>query len=117
MTVFDDALDDLVAKLAAAGLPATRDPAANPPMVLVDLVARLTAFTLGAWSGEVEIKAIAPPPGDLAASRALHGYLETTLRTLGPPRSAFASTVLNGAGKEAPAYVVTYPVEFSNPDC
>lgn len=116
MSAIADELDVVVGKLAAAGLDATRDPGALPPFVLVD-VPELTTFTLGSWSGSVAVKVISPPPGDLAAATWLLETVEAVLVALGPPRSALPATVVTGAGKECPAYVVTYPLDVPSPYC
>lgn len=115
MSVFADVSDDMVAKLEAAGLPATARPDAVPPFVLVDLVT-VPSGDHAVWKGEVPVRCVVPPPGDLAARTALYDLLEQVLSTLGSA-PAFPGTYLTVAGKELPSYTVTYPVDFPNPNC
>lgn len=116
MSVFRDARDELAAKLTAAGSPATVDPAALPPFVLVDLITINTNTPgIGTWSGTVPVKIVAAPPGDLAAATFLEDQLELVLRTLG--RAPATPGLYLAGGKELPSYTVTYPVHVPNPDC
>jgi len=114
---FADVRADLAAKLAAAGLPATIDPAGNVPFVLVDLpsVVALTGG-IGAWTSEVPVKIVAAPPGDATSTTWLCDQLELVLRTLGPALAS-PGQYTHGAGKLCPSYTVTYPADIPNPDC
>lgn len=116
MSTFSDARNELVGKLAAAGLDGvTLDPAALPPFVLVDLVSINRTEGVGAWGGTVPIKIVVPPPGDAAAGEALESALQTVLQTLGFA-PAFPGTVSSG-NRDCPAYTVSYPISIPNPNC
>lgn len=114
MSVFADLRAEWVAKLAAAGVEATRDPNANVPMVLVQPVTVTGTEGIGAWTGELVVSIVVPPPGDAAAVTALEDRLEAVLVTYPSPTSAVPGTY--GPG-ELPAYTVTYPVTIPNPNC
>lgn len=116
---FDTARLALAEKLAVelpAEVPATLDPAALPPFVLVDLVRVDGAAGVGAWSCEIPVVIAVPPPGDYAAAQQLGNLLEIVLRTLGAAPSD-ARTYTTTAGKELPAYECRYRVDIPNPDC
>lgn len=116
MNAFDTAREAMAGKLTAAGVPATLDPAANVPFVLVDLVTVTGASGIGAWAATVPVKIVAAPPGDAAAARWLGDQLELVLRTLGAAPAA-PGTYLQGEANRCPAYTVTYPYDVPNPDC
>jgi len=116
VSAFGDHRADIAGKLTAAGVPGvTLNPSALPPFVLVGLVQLSEAQGVGGWAGTMPVTAVAPPPGDAAAAAALEDTAELVLRTLG-----FAPLVpdtYDAAGKSVPAYVLTYPVSITNPDC
>lgn len=116
MNVFDAARADLAGKLdTGAPFPVTLDPAANVPMILVDLVTVAGAAGVGGWKASIAVRVIVPPPGDAGALSALGDGLEWVLRTLGGAPAA--AGVLPVGAANCPAYTVTYPVDIPNPDC
>lgn len=115
MSGFADLAAELVGKLTAAGLPATDDPAALPPFVLVDLFTVDRAVGLGAWGVSVPIKIVNTPPGNVVCRRWLEDSLQTVLTTLGYA-PAIATTYRHG-DRDCPAYSLTYPLEVPNPNC
>jgi hypothetical protein len=115
VTVFSDLVDELLGKLTAAGLPATADPTAGVPFVLVDLLTVTAAVGVGAWAVTVPVRCVVPPPGDVAARQALEQAVETVLVTLGAAR-AEPGTYRQG-DKDLPAYTITYPLQVPNPNC
>jgi hypothetical protein len=119
MSVFGDIRGELAGKLAAAGLPATTDPGALVPFVLVDLVRspNPAAGSLAIWPSVVPVKIVAGPPGDAAAAAWLEESLQTVLATCGP--APFAPDTYTGATGDLrlPMYEITYPVNIPNPNC
>lgn len=115
MTVFAELRETYRAKLAAAGaLDVTTDPNANVPMVLVDAVTVTGSEGVGAWTGELAIRIVVPPPGDAAALEALQDRLELVLTTF--PTPITATPGLFGP-RDLPAYTVTYRVTVPKPNC
>jgi hypothetical protein len=119
VSVFSDLRDDLAAKLVAAGVPASTNPASNVPVVLVDLLdgppPTSRNLGVGAWPVLATLKIVAAPPADLAAGTWLEDTLELTLRTLG--RATWRQTTVSVGAKDCPAYVLEYDLEVTNPDC
>lgn len=115
MNGFSDQLDVMVGKLAAAGLPATRDPGAIPPMVLVDLPTGVSG-NHAAWRTEVPVRIVVPPPGNLDAAQALLDMLQVVLVTLGAA-TFYPTTYVTTGGADVPSYVLTYPTDVPNPYC
>lgn len=115
VSAFGDRRAELVDKLAAAGLPATGDPAALPPFVLVDLCTVNRSSGVGAWGASVPVRCVVPPPGDATAAAGLEAMLELVLRTLG--YAPASPSTFTAGGKECPAYTLTYPTDIPNPDC
>lgn len=115
MSVFGDLRAEWVGKLRAAGVAdATDDPNANVPFVLVQPVTVTGTEGIGAWTGELVVSIVVPPPGDAVAVAALEDRLQAVLVTFPAPSSAVPGTY--GPG-ELPAYTVTYPVTVPNPNC
>lgn len=117
MSTFADVRAEMVGKLAAAGLPATADPAANVPCVLVGLATVDTAAGIGGWGATIPVRILVPPPGDLAAGTALEDMLTVVLVTLGFARAIPTTYRMSTAGVEVPCYELTYPREIPNPNC
>jgi hypothetical protein len=117
--VFDTARETMAGKLTAElppEVPATLDPSASPPFVLVDLPRVDGAVGVGGWSTQLRVVIAVPPPGDYAASVQLLALLEIVFRTLGcVPADPFLYTT--NAGKDLPAYELAYRVDIDNPDC
>lgn len=114
MNVFDDLRGRYRDRLTAAGLPATTDPAANVPMVLVDIPDITAVEGKGALTCVLPVRIVVPAPGDATAATALLDALETVLETIPSPTLAQADTY--GPG-ELPAYTVTYTVTVPHPRC
>lgn len=84
MSLYSDALDDLVAKAEAAlGVPATRDPAMVGPLVaqsgkcvLVGFPTQAGRWLVGGGNLDVPVSLVAPAPGDLASVDTLLEHLE-----------------------------------------
>jgi hypothetical protein len=110
---FGDAWDDLAGKLTAAGVPATTDPRAVPPFVLVSVPDVPRAAGIGGWDASYPIWIVSTPPDDATQARWRLTQLETVYRTLG-----FAPAHRDTWGdRDCPAYVVAYPRTVPNPDC
>ena len=105
--------DAIVGKLAAAGVPATADPGAVAPFVLVGAPTVLGGAGIGGWSVDYPIHIVATPPGNAAARSWLLEQVELVLRTLGP------ADALPGpyGDTNAPAYEITYRRDVANPNC
>lgn len=116
MNVFDDARAELAGKLAAAGVPASTDPRAVPPYVLVDVPTITGGQGRAGWSATIPVRIVAAPPGTASALSWMLDQLETVLRTVRSATVADPGTV-DAAGKDCPAYTVTVPVSIANPDC
>lgn len=115
MSVFADVYDEMVGKLVAAGLPATRRPDASPPFVRVG-PHRSDGGDHAVFRGEVLVRCVVAPPADQAAEDAVLELVQAVLVTLGAaPHDP--DTYITVGGKELPAYTVTYPVNFPNPNC
>lgn len=113
MSVINDARLELVAKLAAAGIPATSDPAAVAPFVLVGPPVISKGAGIGGWSVDYPVRVVHTPPGNADALEWQLDQVELVLRTLGPA-DAFPGTY----GDQAlPAYELTYRRDVTNPDC
>lgn len=110
-----DAAEQLAGKLTAAGIPATIDPAALPPMVLVDLVYPDAAAGVGGWRCRLAVKIVAAPPLDLTGRRWLEGTWVDVLRVLG--FASGAPLQYDAGAKTCPGVTLTYPLEIANPDC
>jgi hypothetical protein len=115
VTVFGDLRAEYAAKLVAAGADmATTDPGANVPMVLIQPVTITGTQGVGAWTGDLVVSIVVPPPGDADAGAALEALLQVVLTTFPAPTSAVPGTY---GPTELPAYTVTYPVTVPNPNC
>lgn len=115
MTVFGDLRAGMVAELVAAGVgDVTLNPNANVPFVLVQPVTVTGTEGVGAWSGELVVSIVVPPPGDAVAGDALEERLQAVLTTFPAVISAVPGTY---GPNELPAYTVTYPVTVPNPNC
>lgn len=118
MSAFGDYRADLVAKLVAAGITATGDPAARPPFVLVGLVTTTAAEGIGSWAATIPVTVAVPPPGDAAAGAALEQMTEAVYGVLGfaPARP---TTYSPGGDRDTalPCYQLTYPASIPNPAC
>ena len=114
MSAFGELRETWAGKLTAAGLPATTDPNANVPFVLVDAVTVTGTEGIGAWTGTLPVRLVMPPPGDGAALARLEDWLQTVLVTLPGPLDAVPDVY---GPREAPSYTVTYRVTVPNPNC
>lgn len=116
---FEQVRVDLAGKLAAAGLPATVDPAAALPFVLVDLLRRDPRGPggIGAWPATATVWIVAAPPANYATGRWLEQTLAAVLAELGPGEDWSPAQYALDDGHDAPAYQVTYPVAVPNPTC
>ena len=113
MSVFQDVRAELVGKLVAAGVAATDDPRATPPMVLIGVPVVTAAQGVGGWAGQFPVWIVSPPPDDRAGLVWRLATLEACYRTLG-----FAPAAIDRWGdRDAPAYQLTYPRTVPNPDC
>ena len=113
MSVFDDIRADMVAKLTANGVPATRNPVAVPPLVLVGVPTMTAAAGVGGWAGTFPVWIVSPPPDTQAALAWRLTQLQGVYAALG-----FAPAYPDRWGdKDCPAYQVTYPTTVPNPAC
>jgi hypothetical protein len=113
VSVFDDIRADMVAKLTANGVPATRNPVAVPPLVLVGMPTMTTPAGVGGWNGTFPVWIVSPPPDTQAALAWRLTQLQGVYAALG-----FGAAYPDRWGdKECPAYQVTYPTTVPNPAC
>lgn len=119
MSALGDWRADLAAKLVAAGLPATLDPAASPPFVLVAPGDWIAASGVGAWSCSVPVVVATPPPGDAGQLAWLEDTAEAVYAVAGfPTGGAFHGTYApNDQAPALPAYTLTYLPDVPNPAC
>lgn len=115
MSNLNDERVTLAAKLAAAGVPATLDPRQPAPCVLVDLPTISRGAGIGGWSCEYPVVVLAVPPGGADAVVWMLEQTELVLRTLGPADAVPGR--YDPAGKDLPAYTITYTRDVPNPDC
>lgn len=116
MSAFHDVRVDLAGKLAAAGVDTvTLDPRQPPPCVLVDAPTVRGGAGVGGWTCDYPVVVLAVPPGGADTLTWLLDQVELILRTLGP--AAATPGRYDPAGKDLPAYTVTYPRDVPNPDC
>lgn len=115
MGALNDTRATIAAKLTAAGIPATLDPRQPPPCVLIDLPQIVTTAGIGGWGCEIDVVALAVPPGGVEAAAWLLDTAEMVLRTLGPALGGPGR--YDPAGKDLPAFTLTYPTDVPNPDC
>lgn len=113
MSAANDVRHDLAGKLAAAGLPATTDPRAVAPFVLVGEPTMLGPVGIGGWTLEVPVHVVAPAPGDEASLEWRLEQAEAVCRVVGA--DAYTPDVY-GAG-DLPAYLVRVLADVTNPDC
>lgn len=108
-------------KLNAAGDPAlfaaTVDPAANPPMILVDAASYDTAAGPGGWSVTIPVRVVVPAPGDAAALALLEAAVEAVYAVLGFAPAEPRPWAPNPNVAALPAYTLTYPRRIPNPTC
>lgn len=107
----------LAAALVAAGAPATVDPAALPPMILVDAGRWRAAAGIGGWDVEVPVRCIVAPPGDATALAALETMVEQVLAVLGWAPADPGVWAPSPALDPIPAYTLTYTAQIPNPTC
>jgi hypothetical protein len=110
--------ETIAGKLAAAGVSSvTLDPAMSAPFVLVGPPRSNGAGAgIGGWAVRYPVIVAATPPGDAAALAWQLDQVELILRTLGPSDDWTPGTY-DPAGKNLPAYTITYPRDVPNPDC
>ena len=118
MSNLNDERAVIAGKLAAAGVETvTLDPATSAPFVLVGPPRSNGAGAgVGGWTVAYPVIVAAAPPGDAAALVWQLDQVELVLRTLGPSADWQPGTY-DPAGKNLPAYTVTYPRDVTNPDC
>jgi hypothetical protein len=112
------AMGDARAAMAATiGPPATIDPAALPPMILVDAGRWRAAAGVGGWDVDIPVRCIVAPPGDAAALAALEAMVETVLAALGWAPADPGVWAPSPAVDPIPAYTLTYSRQIPNPAC
>ena len=104
-------------RIVAAGLAGTVDPAALPPMVLVDAGRWRAASGIGAWTVEIPVRCIVNPPGDAAALTALEAMVEGVLAALGWAAADPGVWAPHPNVDPIPAYTLTYTTDIPNPAC
>lgn len=113
MNAFGDVRAELAAKLVAAGAPATTDPRASPPAVIIEPARVDAASGIGAWSCVIPVVIYSPPPGDAASLAWLETELQRCLVTLGFARADYTT----GGLKDVPLYRLEYVLDVPNPTC
>jgi len=100
--------------LSAVGVPATTDPRAPVPTVLIGSPTVLGAVGIGAWDVEYPINVLGTPPGNSESLDWMLAQLELVLGVYpGPARP----TTIEHAGADVPAYVLTVTRSVNNPNC
>lgn len=113
MSAFEDVRAELVGKLLGGGVPATLNPHATPPFVLVGPPTVAAAAGIGGWSTTFPVWIVSPPPDNQAGLVWRLDQLERVYAALG-----FGPAYPDRWGeRDAPAYLVTYPRTVSNPSC
>lgn len=119
MTALGDFRAAKVARLtpgAPTGVTVTTNPAAGPPFILVDVITLDAASGIGAWTGTLPVKCVAPAPGDADAVALLEAMAEHVLAVEGFARLE-PGTYRPTADTTLPEYLLTYPVMVPNPNC
>jgi hypothetical protein len=102
-----DRAAQLVEVLAAAGIPATVDPAAAvPPVVLVPPPRRVYDLAVG-FTAEWSLVALTSPPGGVGAWRDLDDLVDAAAAALPVERAEPSAYQLAPDGPPHPAYLLT----------
>jgi hypothetical protein len=109
----NDHRQTLWGKVAGTGLPATTDPRAVPPFVLVGEPSYDEAVGVGGWRCTFPVHVVAPPPSDDAA---LAWRLEAVEAVYGACGFAPAYPDVYGT-TDLPAYLIRYTADIPNPAC
>ncbi len=113
MSAANDHRHDLAAKLVAAGVPATTDPRAVAPAVILGEPSMLGAVGVGGWMIEYPVHVVSPSPGDEASLNWRLDQAEMVCRVVG----ADNYTPDNYGTGDLPAYLVRVVADVTNPDC
>jgi len=105
---------DIAAKLTANGVPCSTDPKVTTPAVLVGSPTVVGSQGIGGWQVEFPIQILGTPPGNEQSLDWMLDQLEMALAIF--PGSAFPR-VVDHAGGECPAYVLTVVQSVANPNC
>ena len=119
MSALGDHRADLVARLvvtAPAGVAVTANPAALPPMILVDLVTLDERPARGLWQGTCPVKCVVPAPGDTAAAALLEDMVEAVMAALGWA-TAIPGQYRPNVDTTLPMYELLYPAHIPDPTC
>lgn len=113
MSALGDVRVELVGKLTAAGVPATDNPGAVPPFVMVGVPTVPATEGIGGWSATFPVWIVSPPPDNPGGLAWRLDQLEAVYAALG-----FGPAYPDTWGpRDAPAYLVTYPRSVANPAC
>jgi hypothetical protein len=101
----------------AAGVAATTDPGAVPPMVLVDAGTYREPAGLGGWAVVIPVRVVAPAPGDAAALAWLEDTVEAVLAVAGWASAEPGTWAPSPVVAALPAYTLAYARTIPNPNC
>lgn len=108
----------IAGKLTAAGVPATLNPRAPLPCVLVGAPdSGSESLGIGAWPAIIPVYVLVPPPGDADGLTWQLEQLTAVLVAFPSAGTDWTPGTVTHAGDDVPAYTVNIPAQIPNPNC